>query len=107
MDLTWRIPGKSLDLAKLREAGSITAANYALMTVKIEKEDTDCVSFFFAIPGGEGEAAEVEISVYDLGSDGLVLSLEADVADNHEIWEDASQIAEDLADQLGGSPLSM
>lgn len=107
MDLTWRVPGKKLDVAKLREAGAATAGTYEGVSVEVEKEDNDCVSLFFSVPGEAGDAAEVEISVYSLGSDGLVLSLEADAADNHATWEDASQIAEDLADNLGGEPLEI
>jgi hypothetical protein len=107
MDLTWRIPGKTLDLPKLSEAGTTTAKAYEGISVEIEKEDTDCVSFFFTLPDADGASCEVEISIYDLGGDGLVLSLEADAADNHQVWEDASQIAEDLSDQLGGSPLTV
>jgi hypothetical protein len=107
MDLTWRVPGKKLDVAKLREAGAATADTYEGVSVEVEKEDNDCVSLFFSVPGEAGDASEVEISVYSLGSDGLVLSLEADAADNHATWEDASQIAEDLADNLGGEPLEI
>jgi hypothetical protein len=107
MDLVWRIPGKSLKLATLREAGVTTASNYEGVTLEVDQEDSDCVSFFFSVPTEDGDPSEVEVSVYDLKGDGLVLSLEADAADNDAIWDEASQIAEDLSDSLGGSPLSI
>ena len=42
-----------------------------------------------------------------MGRDGLVLSLEADASDNDSSWDDASQLAEALADHLDGSPLDV
>ena len=65
MDLVWSIPGRSLDLQKIREAGQRIAASYEGLSVEVEKEDTDCISLFYVVPQGERGEAEVEISIYD------------------------------------------
>ena len=110
MDRTWRVPGKSLDEARLREVGTAVAQGYAGVTVEVEREDPEFITFFFGVPTAQGEDAatvEVEITVYHMGRDGLVLSLEADAADNDGVWDDASQLAEDLADALQAAPLDI
>jgi|TARA_B100000530_G_scaffold284894_1_gene199335 hypothetical protein len=107
MDLVWSIPGRSLDLLKIREEGVRIATSYEGLSVEVEQEDTDCISLFYVVPQGERGDAEVEISIYDLGRDGLVLSLEPDAADNEGAWEDAAQLAEDLSEALGGRPLDV
>ncbi len=107
MDLVWSIPGRSLDLLKIREEGERIATSYEGLSVEVEQEDTDCISLFYVVPQGERGDAEIEISIYDLGRDGLVLSLEPDAADNEGAWEDAAQLAEDLSEALGGRPLDV
>jgi hypothetical protein len=109
MDLHWRLRSKQLDLNKLKEAGEAVAACYDGVSVVVEKEDPEFITLFFAVPLGEGddENVEIEITVYNLQRDGLVMSLEADAADNNEAWEDGAQIAEDLADKLEATPLEV
>ena len=107
MDLVWSVPGRSLDLQKIRDEGQRIAASYEGVSVEVEKEDGDCTSLFYVVPQGERGDAEVEISIYDLGRDGLVLSLEPDAADNEAAWEDAAQLADDLSEALGGRPLEV
>lgn len=110
MDRTWRVPGKSLDEARLRAAGTGVAEGYAGVTVEVEREDPEFITLFFSVPTSDAEDAatvDVEITVYNMGRDGLVLSLEADAADNDAVWDDASQLAEDLADTLEASPLDI
>jgi len=107
MDLVWSIPGRSLDLQKIREVGQRIAASYEGLSVEVEKEDAECISLFYVVPQGERGEAEVEISIYDLGRDGLVLSLEPEAADNEAAWEDAAQLADDLSEALGGRPLEV
>ncbi len=110
MDRTWRVPGKKLDEARLREAGSSIAAAYAGVSVQVEREDPEFITFFFTVPTQRDEATqtvEVEVTVYNMGRDGLVLSLEADAADNDAAWEDACQLTEDLADSLDATPLEV
>ena len=110
MDRNWKIPGKSLDEAHLRRVGEQVAAPYEGVSVQVDKEDTDFVTFFFSVPWEEDEEAghaNVEITLYALGKDGLVLSLEADAADNDAAQEDADQLAEDLVGELQGEPLDL
>lgn len=85
------------------------AGCYDGVSVVVEKEDPEFITLFFAVPWeeGEDETAEIEITVYNLQRDGLVMSLEADAADNHGAWEDGAQIAEDLADKLEATPLDV
>ena len=110
MDRNWKLVGKQLDEARLREAGETVAKQYEGVSVRIEKEDPEFVTFFFAVPWDEDPEqghAEIEITVYALGKDGLILSLEADAADNIGAQEDADQLAEDLAGELHGEPVDI
>ena len=107
MDLVWSIPGRSLNLASLRDAGERIAAAYEGLSVEVEQEAADCISLFFDVPDEEGGHAQVEISAYDLGRDGLVLSLEPDDGDNEMAWEDAAQLADELAEMLDARPLDV
>jgi len=102
MDLAWRLRAKRIDEQKFTASAQDVASSYEGVNMKVEREDNDCLSFFFDVPTEGTAIMEVEVSIYDLSKDGLVLSLEADAADNHDAWEDASQIAEDLADALEG-----
>jgi len=102
MDIAWRIHSKTIDEQKIGETARSISTAYEGVTVEVEREDKDCLTLFFQVPSDGVTTMEVEISIYDLSKDGLVLSLEADAADNHDAWEDASQIAEDLADALKG-----
>ena len=102
MDLAWRLRAKRIDEQSFTASAQDIAASYEGVSMTAEREESDCLSFFFEVPTEDAGTLEVEISIYDLSKDGLVLSLEADAADNHDAWEDASQIAEDLADALEG-----
>lgn len=106
-DRTWRVQGKSLDVARIRTAAEGVAGAYAGVSVKVDWEDDDTVTCFFSTADGDGQPLTVEVSVYDLGSDGRVLSLEADASDNDATWDEACQLAEDLAEALGGQPLDL
>ena len=104
-DATWRLPRRAFDLAELRRVAGEVAASYAGVSVEVDKEDTDIITAFFAVPWGEDPdegLATVELSVYDLDRDGIILSLEADAADNDEAWDDACELAETLAAALEG-----
>jgi hypothetical protein len=109
MDLHWRLATKQLNESELRDAGQGVAASYEGVRVEVEKEDPEFITLFFDVPWDEGsvDAALVEITVYDLGRDGIVMSLEADAADNDAAFDDAAQIAEDLADRLGGHSIEV
>lgn len=105
----WRLPGKRLDAAAIRTAAAQVAAAYAGVAVEVEWEEDDTISCFFEVPreDEEDEPWEVELSVYDLGRDGFVLSLEGEAADNDAAFDDASQLAEDLAELLEAAPLEV
>ncbi len=109
MDLHWRLETRRLNEASLRDAGEAVAGAYEGVSVTVEKEDPEFITLFFLVPweAESDETAEVEITVYNLGRDGIVMSLEADAADNDAAFDDAAQIAEDLAGQLGGLPLEV
>ena len=109
MDLHWRLASKSLNEAALRTAGEKVASSYEGVSVAVEKEDPEFITLFFDVPWDEAseDTALVEITVYDLGRDGIVMSLEADAADNDAAFDDAAQIAEDLADALDGHSIEV
>jgi hypothetical protein len=105
MDRVWKFPKNKLNEQLIRTAADDVAANYAGIVVDCQREAPDCMSLFFAVPTGagsdkSGETVELEISIYDLGRDGVVISLEPDASDNSLNWDEASQLAEDLADNV-------
>ena len=84
----------------------------------VEAEAADCHTCFFSVPNHPPEWAEttedtledpgvVELSIYDLDRDGVVLSLEADASDNDWLTDDADQLAETMVEALGGQPLDL
>ena len=105
-DRAWKLPGKRLELELIRSAAEALTRSYEGLKVKVDWEDDDTVTCFFTVEE-DGAAYEIELSVYDLDSDGRVLSLEADAADNSARFEDACQLAEDLAEALGGWSLDL
>lgn len=112
----WRLPGKRLDTLAIRQAAASVAAAYEGVAVEVEWEEDDEVTCFFSVPRGgtpgngaphPSEPWEVEVSIYDLGQDGVVLSLEGEAADNDAAFDDACQLAEDLADALDAEPIEV
>jgi hypothetical protein len=105
MDRIWK-----LTLKHMAEKDCVTAVNqvvvgYAGVKVVCEREAEDCLSFFFDLPkSGEPGADTVglELSIYDLGGGKIVLSQEPDAAENNLYWDEISQLAEDLVEELGG-----
>ena len=57
-------------------------------------EDLLCV---FTVPSTEDESLEIGVLIYNLGKDSHVISLEADAADNHEVWDNANLLTEDFS----------
>jgi len=119
----WKLDLASLDLAAIRAAAEQAAAAYAGVHVDVEREDDDTITCFFSVPAADPDAAppggasddddddddpfEVEISLYDLGREGRLLSLEGDAADNDAAFDDACQLAEDMVDSIGGHPVDL
>lgn len=85
-------------------------AGYAGVKVVCEREAEDCLSFFFSLPRSEelgAETVELELSIYDLGGGKIVLSQEPDAAQNNLYWDEISQLAEDLVEELGGNTVML
>lgn len=107
-DQTWRLRSKKISLAAMKEAAAGVAQNYEGVEVEVEAEADDCITFFFTAPTDEEEVyATLEVSLYEMGDGTHILSLEGDASDNHGYWDDASQLAEDLAEALGAQPLEL
>ena len=108
-DRTWGFKKRKLKLTDIQQAATTVAGGYAGVAVTVEKESEDCITCFFSVPkeAGLAEQYRLEISIYNMGSDGHVLSLEADAEDNSTTWDDASQLAEDLAEMLEAQPLDL
>ena len=108
-DRTWGFKKRKLKPGDIQPAATRVSEAYEGVDVTVEKETEDCITCFFSVPA-EPDSAEplcVEISIYNMGSAGHVISLEADAADNSANWDDASQLAEDLADVLEAQALEL
>lgn len=105
-EMSWKLDMKNMDIRGFREASTSVSAGYVGVEVEIELEAADCMTAFFSVPEDDkGPAVTLELSIYDLGGDGRVLSVEEEASDNAVRWDDACQLGEDLVDRLGGEPL--
>jgi len=102
MDRIWRLAQKSISNQACTSAAERVAAGYEGVLLEVDREADDCFSVFFKMPVKDGETAEVELSVYDLGGGQVVLSQEPDAGQNNLYWDEACQLAEDLAEELDG-----
>ena len=112
-DRTWRL-SRSPGLKGLAAAAEEVAAGYAGVSVQVEDEGEGTFTAFFTVPGDpesehedEQEDSTCELSVYDLGSDGVLLALEWESGDNAWLDDEADQLAEDLAGVLDGRPVHL
>ena len=108
-DRTWGFKKRALSVTHIQDAAQRVATGYAGVSVTIDKESEDCITAFFSVPIAENSdtVATIELSIYTMGRNDHILSLEGDAADNHETWDDASQLAEDLAESLNATPLQL
>ena len=117
-DRVWRLPWTRLDIAALREVAGYAASLIEGVSVAVEAEADDCHTCFFSVPNQapdwaadetepEADPGVVEVSIYDLDRDGVVLSLEADASDNDWLCEDADQIAEIMVEAIGGKSIDL
>ena len=67
--------------------------------VEYQKESDDCWTCFFTVPKEDDDVNVYEVSLYNMGKDGFVLSLEPDASDNR-LSEESDQLAEELAIEL-------
>ena len=102
-DRTWRCSKKKLSYTEVEQAAQLVAQSYKGVSVTVEKEAEDCTTCFFTVVEEEVRST-FEISIYNLGKDGWIISLEADASDNR-LSEDSDQLAEDLAAELDAFPL--
>ena len=107
MDRVWRLAQRSISTADCKSAAERVAAGYEGVAVEVEREADDCLSFFFSLPVEEDVRAEIELSVYDLGSGQVVLSQEPDAGENNSYWDESCQLAEDLAEELAGESVDL
>lgn len=105
---TWSLRPQRLKLERVREAALAVAQDYEGVSAEVEKDGEDLLCLFH-VPGGDvrPEPFEIEVSIYDLGAEGHVISLEAEAADNNAAWEDASELAEELAEHLEARELDL
>jgi hypothetical protein len=104
-DRTWRCKRKILRVSEITLAAERVASGYQGVSVTINKEAEECTTCFFRVADDDSESI-YEISIYNMGKDGFVISLEADASDNHTS-EDSDQLAEDLALELEAEPLEL
>lgn len=105
-ELTWTVPMTGLNEKAFRTLSEDVARRYVGVEVTVELEAADTMTAFFEVPeDAEGPAATLELSVYDLGRDGRVLSVEEEASDNRARWDDACQLGEELAEELDGDVL--
>jgi hypothetical protein len=106
-DRSWRCRQKKLSLSERELASQKIAKEYEGVSVSVEKESDECITCFFTVPAkSDDRHSTIELSIYDMGKDGFVLSLEADASDN-QLSEDADQLAEDLAAELEAVSLEL
>ena len=104
-DRSWAFSEKSLSTRRITQKASEVAALYVGVTVTVEKEADDCTTIFFLVPEQQQEPAKtIEISIYHMGKNNHIISLEADAADN-KLSEDADQLAEDIAETFHAEAL--
>ena len=106
-DRTWKCKNKQLTFQQFSEAVQAVVDGYKGVQSRIEKEADDCWTCFFSVPKEDtNDESLYEVSLYHMGKDGFVLSLEVDAADNR-MSEEADQLAEDLAIELDAEPIDL
>ena len=105
-DRTWKCRSKRVTLQEFSSAVEAVVAEYQGVQGRVEKESDDCWTCFFTVPKKEGEDSTYEVSLYNMGKDGFVLSLEIDASDNR-LSEESDQLAEDLSIELDAEPIDV
>lgn len=105
-DRTWRCRNTRLQFQDFVVAVDTVIATYDGVQGRVEREADDCWTCFFTVPDAEDTVKTYEVSLYNMGKDGFVLSLEADASQNH-LSEDADQLAEDLAEELDAESMDL
>ena len=105
-DRTWKCRNKKLTLHEFNTAVQAVVTEYQGVTGHVEKESDDCWTCFFTVPKEAGDVSTYEVSLYNMGKDGFVLSLEVDASDNR-LSEESDQLAEDLSIELDAEPVDL
>ena len=105
-DRTWKCRNKRMTLQEFSAAVEAVVAEYQGVTGRVEKESDDCWTCFFTVPKEDDDVNTYEVSLYSMGKDGFVLSLEVDASDNR-LSEESDQLAEDLAIELDAEPMDL
>ena len=105
-DRTWKCRNKRMTLQEFSAAVEAVVAEYQDVAGRVEKESDDCWTCFFTVPKEDDDVNTYEVSLYSMGKDGFVLSLEVDASDNR-LSEESDQLAEDLAIELDAEPMDL
>ena len=95
-----------MTIQELSTAVQTVVAEYQGVEGCVEKESEDCWTCFFIVPKEDGDVNTYEVSLYNMGKDGFVLSLEVDASDNR-LSEESDQLAEDLSIELDAEPIAL
>lgn len=106
---TWRLPWVGLRASRVTEALTPLAEKLGGLELEVEEEEPGSVTAVLILPPDpeSGEQAEVELSFYNLGEEGTVMSLEGEFGDNGDIWDTAWELADAIAEELGATPLDL
>ena len=105
-DRTWKCRKKRMTIQEFLGAVQKVVAEYQGVDGRVEKESDDCWTCFFTVPKEGGDVNTYEVSLYNMGKDGFVLSLEIDASDNR-LSEESVQLAEDLSIELDAEPVDL
>ena len=105
-DRTWKCRNKSVTLQEFSSAVEVVITEYKGVTGRVEKESDDCWTCFFTVPKEDDDVNVYEVSLYNMGKDGFVLSLEPDASDNR-LSEESDQLAEELAIELDAESIDL
>ena len=95
-----------MTLHEFSTAVQAVVTEYQGVEGRVERESDDCWTCFFTVPKEDGNANTYEVSLYNMGKDGFVLSLEVDASDNR-LSEESDQLAEDLSIELDAEPVDL
>ena len=103
-EMSWTV-AMQMDVKAFRARAEVLVEELPGVTVEVELEEADCITAFFEVEQEDGESVTLEISVYDMGRDGRILSVEEEASDNRDHWDNVCSLGESLAEMMEGHPL--